>query len=395
MTYFETITSKSALRKHQQEYAPLYRWQQHELRSPSGWSRRELFASRVVVRHVGGGVLKYPTPSTSAIIPPPRRLPSSELSKIIAPLRPGDESLTETELIHRLGGTAGMFWAALHRFTRERSATTSTTRIDANTQHTDYIDSGKIKIASSSPAPQQSSSFGSDNAGHVSREEHSACAVSEDATVQLASTFLRHALVHCPQQYVSVDGNSPQLLLEFSGIRRRIFTRFSDQTLELEATADGEVVLLRRNQTGRFDHGEALVLLEGKRRFKLIHEGRPVIPDEELGQMVGEALALRLSLAAEQIGHSEETIVIIMATRQYLCFLSFHIPDAYVEKALHPGFYNNNEDRGPESEDEAEEGGFISVRASDWLDLNTECCRQLAYDNVTAFVDWQLQSQYV
>lgn len=111
--------------------------------------------------------------------------------------------------------------------------------------------------------------------------------------------------------------------------------------------------------------------------------------------MVGEALALRLSLAAEQIGHSEETIVIIMATRQYLCFLSFHIPDAYVEKALHPGFYNNNEDRGPESEDEAEEGGFISVRASDWLDLNTECCRQLAYDNVTAFVDWQLQSQYV
>ncbi|KAK0655452.1 hypothetical protein B0T16DRAFT_451130 [Cercophora newfieldiana] len=78
-------------------------------------------------------------------------------------------------------------------------------------------------------------------------------------------------------------------------VRRRIFTRFSDQTLELEATADGEVVLLRRNQTGRFDHGEALVLLEGKRRFTLVHEGRPVIPDEELGQMVGEALALRLS----------------------------------------------------------------------------------------------------
>ena len=40
-----------------------------------------------------------------------------------------------------------------------------------------------------------------------------------------------------------------------------------------------------------------------------------------------------------------------MATRQYLCFLSFHIPDAYVEKALHPGFYDNSEDEGPESED--------------------------------------------
>jgi len=249
----------------------------------------------VVVRHAGGGVLKYPTPSTSDFIPPPRRLPSSELSKIIAPLQSDDEGLTETELIHRLGGTAGMFWAALHCFTREQSATTS--RADANmgeiempdiesdndlpslvlprpqrtrrqTQHADYVDSGKIKIASSSPAPQQSSSFGSDNAGHISREEHSARAVSEDATVQLASTFLRHALVYCPQQYVSVDG-SPQILLEFSGIRRRMLARFSDQTLELEATADGEVVLLRRSQTGRFDRREALALLEGKRRFKL------------------------------------------------------------------------------------------------------------------------------
>ncbi|KAK5657165.1 hypothetical protein OQA88_3222 [Cercophora sp. LCS_1] len=265
-------------------------------------------------------------------------------------------------------------------------------RTRRQTQYADYVDSGKVKIASGSPAPQQSSSFGSDNAGHISREEHSARAVSEDATVQLASTFLRHALVYCPQQYVSADGNSLQLLLEFSGIRRRIVARFSDQTFELEATADGEVAILRRSQTGCFDRGEALALLEGKRRFKLVREGRPVIPDEEFGQMVGEALSLRLSLAAELIGYSEETVVIIMATRQCLCFLSFHIPDAYVEKALHPGFYNNSED-GTESEGADEEGGFITVRATDWLDLGTERCRQLAYDNVAAFVDWQLQSQ--
>jgi hypothetical protein len=50
------------------------------------------------------------------------------------------------------------------------------------------------------------------------------------------------------------------------------------------------------------------VLLESKRRFKLVHEGRPGLPDEEFGQMVGEALALRLSLATELRGRSEESV---------------------------------------------------------------------------------------
>jgi hypothetical protein len=83
-----------------------------------------------------------------------------------------------------------------------------------------------------------------------------------------------------------------------------------------------------------------------------------------------------------------------MATRQYLCFLSFHIPHAYVEKAFQPGFNNNSEEGGLEIEEEDEEGHFITVRATDWLDLSTERCRQLAYDNVAALVDWR-QSQHV
>jgi len=85
-------------------------------------------------------------------------------------------------------------------------------------QHPSYINSSKINIASSSPTSDlYPSSFASDNAGHVSREEHAAWAISEDATTgQLASTFLRHALVHCPLQQFVTLGTSPQLL-EFSG----------------------------------------------------------------------------------------------------------------------------------------------------------------------------------
>ncbi|KAK3377677.1 hypothetical protein B0H63DRAFT_477693 [Podospora didyma] len=465
-SYFETITSKSALRRHTHKYPPLYRRNQRDLPAASGWSTRELFASRVVVSHVRGGVLKYRAPSSSAFLEPLLRLPSAELSKIIAPLPPGGEELTETELVHRLGGTAGMFWAALHCFTRAQSVqpvdadaddlempdVDNTAGIGAHggshlpslvsplpqrnrrqtQRHPDYVDSSNIQITSSSPAPDShlSSSFASDNAGHVSREEHTRRALSEDATVQLASAFLRHALVHCPLQHVAAVGNPPPLLLEFSGVRRRMFApfaHFGDKALELEATADGEVALLRRHATGRFvDRGEVPALLEAKKRFKLVREGRPVVTDYVLGQMVGEALTLRLSLAAAELGHGKDTVVIVTATRQYLCFLSFHIPDAYVEKVRFPnglGFQNDDvyndedgelereddcdeddemeqeeDDEEEEGEEEEEEEGeeeeeFITVRATDWLDLGTERCRQLACDNIAALVGWQLKSQ--
>lgn len=42
----------------------------------------------------------------------------TELSKILDPLPVGLRDLTETQLVHRLGGLAGLFWGALHRFTR-------------------------------------------------------------------------------------------------------------------------------------------------------------------------------------------------------------------------------------------------------------------------------------
>ncbi|KAK5653271.1 hypothetical protein OQA88_9170 [Cercophora sp. LCS_1] len=433
-TYFETITSKHALQNHAGYLAPLYHRQQHELPAASGWSAQELFASRVVVHHVRGGVLKHRiSRSSSGFLKPPPKQSSAELSKIITQLRPGDEDLTETELIHRLGGTAGMFWAALLQFRRQHAAPVSgPVAADSNTeansdvsdlempdldddtqQHPGYIDSSKINVASSSPTSDlyPSSSFTSDNAGHVPREEHAAWAISEDATVQLASTFLRHALVHCPLQHFAAAGTPPQLLLEFSGIRRRMLAHFRDGALELEATADGEVTLLRRNAMGRFvDRGQVLVLLEAKKRFKLVHEGRPVITDNVLGQMVGEALTLRLSLGAAESGYFEDTIVVVAATRQYLCFVSFYIPDAYVRK-LHRGNVGNGEDGGPKREDDRDEDGeieceegdegkgweeeeeVITVRATDWLDLSTEHCRQLACDNIAALVDWQLKKR--
>lgn len=119
-SYFESITSRSALEKHKHKHPPLYR--NPTLPAASDWGTEELFTSRVVVSPRHHRVLPYRALSSEAFLKPPPRLPSgAELSKIITPLPPGSEALTETELVHQLGGTAGMFWAALRRFTNPQA----------------------------------------------------------------------------------------------------------------------------------------------------------------------------------------------------------------------------------------------------------------------------------
>lgn len=105
--------------------------------------------------------------------------------------------------------------------------------------------------------------------------------------------------MYCPLQSSAIM-HTMQRLLEFSGTRRCLSARFGDGACLLHATPDGEFYLVPTVPEGRFQsRGEAIALLEAKRRFKMIRNGRPVITDDVLGQMVGEALALRLSLATE------------------------------------------------------------------------------------------------
>ncbi|KAK3367363.1 hypothetical protein B0T24DRAFT_389244 [Lasiosphaeria ovina] len=174
-------------------------------------------------------------------------------------------------------------------------------------------------------------------------------------------------------------------------------TTLRNGTLKLEATADGEVVLLRRHLAGYFEgSSEVLALLEAKKQFTLIREGRPVVTDDVLGQMVGEALALRLLLSTAQLPLNHETIVIVMATRQYMRFLSFTIPDAYVMKVQSGDSDDEEEDVDAMDRDNGQDErneDAITVRATNWLDLGVERCRQLACDNIAALVAWQLQSQ--
>jgi len=337
-TYFEDITSKRQLWKRAGTHTPLYRQRRGKLPPASEWSTNELLASRVVVKQGRPRVLNLGLPLVAFE-------PDAELSKIIDPLPPDLQDLTETQLIHRLGGLPGMFWGALHRFTRNQLALaaiptipipTDSSAVDVGpnaddidvdmvdvsglpslpssrpqrirrpTQnHPEYVDSGTMKVESSSPLPL-SSSFGSSAASYVSRGVYAASADPEDETAQLVSAFLRAALVYCPLQSAAVIHTIPRLL-EFSGTRRYLSARLGNKAFRLNATPDGEFHLLPATTAGRFGNGgEVIALLEAKKQFRIIRNGRPVITDDVLGQMVGEALALRQSLAAQDIDHYEE-----------------------------------------------------------------------------------------
>jgi hypothetical protein len=75
-------------------------------------------------------------------------------------------------------------------------------------------------------------------------------------------------------------------------------------------------------------------------------------------------------------------------------FLSFTIPDGYVEKVQRSGSDDEAEDVDAiDQEEEEDEEEVNTVRATDWLDLGVERYRQLACDNIASLVNWQLQSQ--
>jgi hypothetical protein len=83
-------------------------------------------------------------------------------------------------------------------------------------------------------------------------------------------------------------------LVEFSGVSRE----FSGKTAtneQIRATADGELVLYRLDDSNRYQRtGHRPALLEAKKRFAVIKDGRPLFTNGLLGQMTCEALALRI-----------------------------------------------------------------------------------------------------
>ncbi|KLU89390.1 hypothetical protein MAPG_08361 [Magnaporthiopsis poae ATCC 64411] len=163
----------------------------------SSWDKTELFASRVVMSSASNEILKLRNPAKPpAWLEAPPWQSSTELSKIIDNLPSGDKLLTETEA----GAQAWRHrWDALSGFTLL------------------YPDIHDESLQQQPGARLADELPGSDNVGFVSLDEHADNGSVEDATTELVSAFLRHALIHCPLQ--GIDASAPKVLLQFSGIR--------------------------------------------------------------------------------------------------------------------------------------------------------------------------------
>lgn len=112
------------------------------LPAPSSWGTEQLFASRVVVFPTRNEPLRLPIPIDHAV---PEEM--QDLSKIFRPLQSHQLKWSETKLIQQLGGTAGMFWATLHRFTRSPAvpASSELSNLDSSSRSnsdTDMASSG-------------------------------------------------------------------------------------------------------------------------------------------------------------------------------------------------------------------------------------------------------------
>lgn len=113
-------------------------------------------------------------------------------------------------------------------------------RVRTETERPGFVSSASMQVNSSSPqnAPEQASQGSS--AGYISQAQASPD-IPEQAIVQIASAFLRHALWACPPQD-DTEHHKPKCLVEFSAISRELAGDTATEA-RIRATADGELLL--------------------------------------------------------------------------------------------------------------------------------------------------------
>ncbi|KAJ5804203.1 uncharacterized protein N7518_000506 [Penicillium psychrosexuale] len=153
-------------------------------------------------------------------------------------------------------------------------------------------------------------------------------------------------------------------VVEFRDVKLR--TRAVLGGNKITAIDDGGLCIRIEAKDNKFilqnDH---VAILEAKRKFQCLEEGKPIISDKCLAQMTCEALLARV-VGFDQ---TRETVIVIHATQHYLCFLQFEISDEYIE------------DFGLDLP-----SSFIPVVATPWYDLSSESNRKQVVLNLCALM---------
>ncbi|POR34352.1 Uncharacterized protein TPAR_05433, partial [Tolypocladium paradoxum] len=305
---------------------------------------------------------------------------STEIHQFVAGPAKNYDDESEHLLIRKYGVSLGQIWSAMAVFRGRRdrriaggagSPDTCENRDDErpkrarkNTIQDYYVSSGTIQVGSSSPLAEDSQ--GTSSVGYIDAESHMLPSLPEDETLRLASCVFRHILYFGPPQ----ESESTEVVVEFRDARVRLDATTPALERRIMATDDGGFCL-REKSAGVFKLSKNCVaILEAKRRFQCVMDGRPVISDTCFGQMTCEALVARLADPIGELQHAS-SVFVIHATQHYLCFLQYEISDEYL---------SDFESTAPTS--------FIYVNSTPWFDLNTRGGRERVVANICAMMRW-------
>ncbi|KAH6853783.1 hypothetical protein B0I37DRAFT_409920 [Chaetomium sp. MPI-CAGE-AT-0009] len=220
------------------------------------------------------------------------------------------------------------------------------------------VPTNSVKIGSPS---SDSTSVSSSAISSVGYTENPQAPVVEDLTLRLASCFVRLVLNY---------GQAPEApVLEFRD--ERVSTRYQLQAGPariIQAIDDGGVRLFQPGKEAR-----VVALMEAKRCFQVIEEGRPTVSDGLLAQMAGQALLVLLDKTQKTV--SPTSIITIHATRHYVRFFSFETTLSYLSQleSLSPNDHSNL---------------YFSVKSTNWFDIATEEGREMTVRHLLALVQW-------
>lgn len=192
---------------------------------------------------------------------------------------------------HYQPDSLGYVWAAMTPFVRaggsiqllpsETASRDVSTRVSHRPPELrDYVPSDQVTFGSL-PDYKHRPATSDSNETHLSvgYVEGLVAPLVEDATLRLASCFIRCVLNYGQHQ----DQANPFLYFR----DERQTSSFADDP-RIYAVDDGGIQYIKPN--GQRWH---VAMLEGKRTFTKVIDGVPIISDELLAQMVGEALAVR------------------------------------------------------------------------------------------------------
>lgn len=201
----------------------------------------------------------------------------------------------------------GSVWAALAALQRPRDQSVSgdgedevedeDARVPRRRQpperYGNLVPTESIQFSSSPPGPRPPSSS---SMGSIGYTENPQAPAVEDLTVRLVSSFIRYVF--------NYGQELRRPILEFRD-ERVTHASTTPSRWKLRAIDDGGVRILRDQEVGERE-SQHVALVEAKRHFQVIEEGRPTVSDRLLAQMAGEALASVLAPKNPAVSQSRQ-----------------------------------------------------------------------------------------